>query len=257
MSGPGPKLSKLLRKIRNFILTVALLAGLIAASLPGLIGLGVRHQMSALLTAASDSNPYSALLSVHLDRIEPGWFTSNYYLTLAGPVLSADGSQTATQRTQLSVTHGPIIRHLRDTPLAIAEFQLINLDPVTGPDTPHLSGSAVLTMESPTVAALRGIAGFSALGGEHWLESRGQWSLPAVLTRAADEPLPGNLQFYLDADAEALGAGAGKDLLQIIQLQGWTRISNGRALSHISVIDGAVTVNGQSLRLSVGPADGE
>lgn len=246
---------RLLKKIRNVIRNIAfaalLLTGFVAGLLPAALGLVLRQQITPMVENLTTMREQSESLKVTLEQSHAGWFTSSYQLRLQGTVLSTDGQTSAAQTVLLSVMHGPLIWHLYNSLFAVAELQLINLSPVTGPDTPHLSGSGLLTMDETLNLRLRAIAGFSALGGDHWLDLRMQWPALAQIWPVDLQRWPARAELQIDADARALAAGPAADALSVYEQQKWTRISNGRALTQIRLDREILDINGNTLPLAL------
>jgi len=243
--------SRLLKKFCNIVFSVLLLAGVVAGLLPAALGLLLRQQITPMLQSLSTTRNQSESLQVAIEQTHAGWFYSSYQIHLHGTVLSADGLMPVGQTVLLSVTHGPIIWHLYNSLFAVAELQLINLSPVTGQDTPHLSGSGLLTLGETLNLRLRAIAGFSALGGDHWLDLRMQWPALAQIWPVDLQRWPVRAELQIDADARALAAGPAAEALGVYEQQKWTRISNGRALTQIRLDREILDINGNTLPLAL------
>ena len=200
--------------------------GLLAALLPPVFGAPVRGGVDAALAALNASS-----LPVHIETLQrhKGWFRSEYRLRVVG--------LEDTVPVQLSIIHGPVFWHLLATPLGFADLQL-QPDPDAAADARrHLSASALLSLRSPTRLSLRGIAGFSALGGEHWLEARMSWrwgTRPFLQAQQNGEwPTHAKLDLWMDADAQALANSDYASLLEQLRADGRVRVSAGRALGHV------------------------
>lgn len=240
-------MAKLLKKLRQLLWTTLLLIALLTVVLPALLGWVLRQQINPILLELGNRPSDPGQLNLHLDRVDAGLLRSDYYLYLEGNVLSASGTQAASQRLLLSVAHGPVIWHLFDSLLALAEIQLINLSPVTGPETPHLSGSALMTLDAGLQVRLKAITGFSALGGNHWLDIRADWPALAMLCGPAGILSQMNVQLALDADATALTASPAADALKVYQQQGWTHIQGSRAHTQLSLTPDSLSINNAML----------
>jgi len=244
-------LKKILTVIRNIAFAALLLTGIVAGLLPAALGLVLRQQITPTLENLSAAREQNGSLTVSIEQSHAGWFNSSYQLRLQGTVLSTDGQTSASQTVLLSIMHGPLIWHLYNSLFAVAELQLINLSPVTGPDTPHLSGSGLLTLDETLNMRLRAIAGFSALGGDHWLDLRMQWPALAQIWPVDLQRWPARAELRIDADARALAAGPAADALNVYEQQNWTRISNGRALTQIRLDREILDINGNTLPLAL------
>ncbi|ALO46685.1 hypothetical protein [Pseudohongiella spirulinae] len=237
----------ILRKLRQLLWTTLLLIALLTVVLPALLGFVLRQQINPLLLELGNRPTEPGQLTLHLDRVDAGLLRSDYYLYMTGNVLSVSGTQPASQRLLLSVAHGPVIWHLFDSLLAIAEIQLINLSPVTGADTPHLSGSALLTLDNGFNVQLKAITGFSALGGNHWLDIRGNWPALAMLLGPMAILRQLDARLTLDADAAALAVSPAADALQVYEQQGWTHIRGSRAHTQMLLAPDSLSINGSAL----------
>lgn len=244
-------LKKIRKVVRNIAFAALLLTGIVAGLLPAALGLVLRQQITPMLENLSAAREQNGSLTVSVEQSHAGWFNSSYQLRLQGTVLSTAGQSSAAQTVLLSMMHGPLIWHLYNSLFAVAELQLINLSPVTGPDTPHLSGSGLLTLDETLNLRLRAIAGFSALGGDHWLDLRMQWPALAQIWPVDLQRWPVRAELKIDADARALAAGPAADALDVYEQQKWTRLSNGRALTQIRLDRETLDINGNTLPLAL------
>lgn len=240
-------MARILRKLRQVLWSTLFLIALLAIVLPAILGFVLRQQINPILLALGNRPIEPGQLRLHLDRVDAGLLRSDYYLYMEGNVLSASGTQTASQRLLLSVAHGPVIWHLFDSLLAVAEIQLINLSPVTGPETPHLSGSALMTLDSGLTVRLKAITGFSALGGNHWLDIRAGWPVLAMLQGPVNILHQMNAQLTLDADATALAASPAAEALNVYQQQGWTNLRGSRAHTQLLLTPDSLSINNNAL----------
>lgn len=216
----------LLRQLRRLLWTSIFVFALLAALLPPIFGARVRLGVESII---AEANVSSLPFQVHVIHSRKGWFSSDYQLRLAG--------QADTIPTQLSILHGPVLWHLHATPLAIAELRL-EPDPLAPPETVrYLSASGMLTLAGLNQVSFRSIAGFTALGGEHWLEADARW--PWAGRSAGTTNLPGQwpeavaLDLWIDADAQALAGSPYADLLTSLRAEGRMRVSAGRVLGHV------------------------
>lgn len=217
----------LLRQLRRLLWTSIFVFGLLAALLPPIFGARVRSGIESVIAQANAS---SLPFQIHTISARKGWFSSYYQLQLVG--------QADTVPMQLSIIHGPVLWHLHATPLAIAELRL-EPDPTAPPEAVrYLSASGMLTLAGLNQISFRSIAGFTALGGEHWLEADARWPWAA---RAADTagsrgrwPESVALDLWIDADAHALADSPYADLLTRLRAEGRIRVSAGRALGRVT-----------------------
>src|SRR5690554_1651329 len=199
-------LGSLLRQLRRLLWTSIFLLALLAALLPPLFGARVRAGVESIIAQANAS---SLPFRVDVINSRKGWFSSDYQLRLTG--------QADIIPIRLSIIHGPVLWHLHASPLAIAELRL-EPDPLSPPEAVrYLSASGILTQTGLNQVSLRAIAGFTALGGEHWLEADARW--PWVGSKAGRTGSPEHwpesvaLDLWIDADARALTDSVHADLL--------------------------------------------
>lgn len=215
-----------LRRLRILVALVATLIFFLTVLLPPVLGLITRQ----IIIDRSDALRGVMLADFNIESVnaEPGragWFSSEIIITASGPALSADGQSSVERHGILYINHGPVIWHLSDTLLALADMQLLPLAYDSGPEQ-HFSGSAIVTLTPLLVIQLKAIAGIQASGGEHWIELRSSSPLP---------PLPGqpSQEVWLDLDIAALRAAGLSNQLERWQLAGDARVSNNRLLFNI------------------------
>lgn len=213
----------LLRQLRRLLWTSIFVFALLAVLLPPIFGARVRLGVESII---ADANASSLPFQVHVIHSRKGWFSSDYQLLLAG--------QADTIPMQLSILHGPVLWHLHASPLAIAELRL-EPDPLAPPETVrYLSASGMLTLTGLNQVSFRSIAGFTALGGEHWLEADARWPWAARRTDPPGQwPEAVALDLWIDADARALADGPYADLLADLRAERRVRVSAGRVLGHV------------------------
>jgi hypothetical protein len=238
-------------KIRKLALLTLAWVVLIAVLTPALAGLLIRqHVADPLFASLSNADPQpSSGLRIHVTQSTAGWFFSEYDLELSGSILSPDGQQAMLLPVRLSIAHGPVIWHLRSSLFGVAEIQLINLSADNVAQSPHISGSAIVTLNRQLNLQFNAILGFTALAGQHWLDIRMTWPALAKLWPITVPGWPAQLDISIDADARALAAGPAADALRVYQQQNWVRISGARAISHISLGDDLLNINGNQLPL--------
>lgn len=222
------KLRYFFRRLRTVAALVATLIFFLSVLLPPVLGLITR----AIIINQIKAVPGDMLAEFHVnsltvESVHAGWFSSEIVINASGPILSGDGRSSVTHTGVLHINHGPVIWHLSDSLLALAEMQLIPAANNTDPSQ-HFSGSAIARLTPSSRLQLDAIAGVNASGGEHWLELHLTAPLP---------PLPGNTQgtVWLDLDIEALNAaGLGPQIAQW-QLKEHARMSNNRLLFYIGL----------------------
>lgn len=204
----------LLRQLRRLLWTSIFSFGLLAVLLPPIFGALIRARIDS---AIADLNNASLPFQLEVIDSRKSWFSSDYRLRLTG--------QADALPMHLSILHGPVLWHLHATPLALAELRL-DPDPLAPAATVrHLSASGMVTLTGVNRISLRAIAGFTALGGEHWLEVDAHWPWTSSQTVALD--------LWIDADARLLTEGPYADLLADLSTAGRVRVSAGRVLGHV------------------------
>lgn len=225
-------LKTLLAFVRKLLLLALLILAVVAGLLPGLTGLALR----ASLTPTLESLQADGLIQI--ERTNPGWFSTEYELAIHAQG-TADGAQTTHLPARLHVNHGPMMWHLYDTRVALADFSLVPASPRS-----TFSASALLRLTPKGHLRLNGIAGLSAYEGDHWLETRAVWPLRShwqgwqAVLRDID------LALNIDANATALLRSPQAEALRVYQQQGWAHVSNGRARSTIRLQEETLDING-------------
>ncbi len=234
----------LVKKLLGLIL---LMCAVVAVGIPPVLGLLVRDRIHQVLAPLAQSQG----LRVDILDTRSHWFRSEFALQISSEIFSDDGLTRTSLPAIVHVTHGPVMWHLYDSLFALADLQLApdNTRPAK-PDT-HFSGSAMIKIDSDLRLTIRAITGFTALAGSHWLESQANWPLSAntdnwrVLLSQMD------LALTIDADAEALAASPAADALNVYQRQGWSRLSNNRALTYITLQNGDLNINGTVMPVGI------
>jgi hypothetical protein len=235
---------KLLKKLLGLTLLMIIV---VAAGMPAVLGLVLRDRIHQILEPLTQTEG----VRVEILDIRPHWFRSEISLDISSQIFSADGLTRVNVPATLYVTHGPVMWHLYDSLFALADIQL---EPDTERQTAqgtHFSGSAMLTIDRSLNLRITAISGFTAFAGAHWLEGRAHW--PLSTSRAGWRTVLQHLDLILniDADALAIAASPAADALSVYQRQGWTRLSNGRALSHITLQDSELNINGRAMPLGI------
>lgn len=235
---------KLLKRLLGLTLLMSLI---IAVGMPPLMGLVLRDRIEQMLTplAAADG------MRVDILEIRPHWFRSEFSLDISSQIFSADGQSRVSLPATLHITHGPVMWHLYDSLFALADIQL---EPDAGrqaAENSHFSGSAMLKVDRNLNLRVNAISGFTAFAGAHWLEGRAHW--PVNTSRAGWRAVLQRIDLIIniDADALAIAASPAADALSVYQRQGWTRVNNGRALSHITLQDSELNINGRVMPVGI------
>ncbi|MEX1196265.1 MAG: hypothetical protein WEB57_00180 [Pseudohongiellaceae bacterium] len=226
--------------MRRFLLPTLALLVMIVAGIPTLNGWWLRHQV----TAGMDRLPDSAAFRLEHTGSRARWLDSTMYLRLHGEAINAQEDGVP---LELTLSHGPLIWHLSDSPWALATLQLQTPPDYSGPGANRYSGAAVLRVSPGARLIVRGILGGAAFDGDHQVQFSGNWPLLAESNNAA--VLGASVTIYLELDAEALQASPAANALRLYERQGWTRISQGRGLTELQLEDGVLTINGQRLSL--------
>ncbi|MDO8908170.1 MAG: hypothetical protein Q7W55_06690 [Pseudohongiella sp.] len=216
-------LQQFLRRSRIVLGLVATLVFFLTVLLPPALGMLTRQ---AIVDRVSEWQGTSLaefnIESINTGTIRAGWFRSEIHISANGTFLSADGRTSATRRGILHINHGPVIWHLSDTLMALADIQLLPL--VSSADTArHFSGSAIVQLTSGLRLQLRAIAGIHASGGEHWLEL--QQSSPLLSIAGARSG-----RLWLDMDIKALTNAGMSQQVERWRLNESARTSNNRLL---------------------------
>lgn len=224
-------LRQFFKRVRLLISLVATLIFFLLMVLPPVLGLMVRQAVLKGVDDLQDTLSDVSIDALHVESVRAGWFSSDINLVASGQLLSADGVNSDTRTGVLHINHGPVIWHLSDSLLALADFQL---QPQQDTDTAqqHFSGSAILHLQ-PALRGiprldirLKAIAGIQAGGGEHWLE---------LQTTSALLPWQGSphQQLWLDLDVAALNAAGMAPDMARWQQDHQARLSNNRLLFYI------------------------
>lgn len=196
---------------------------------PAVIGWQIRAQLLPVLNQLQE-------LGFDYREIRAGWLQSDYQVVtpnlLDAPVV-------------LSIRHGPLLWHLPDTPIAIAEAQISTLSPDT---PPYLSGSVLLTLGKQW--QINGIMGLSSREDSFLAEWQLQWPILPTDSRPAPLPiigmaLPGdttgriNLQLLPPSQPgfiqDAIGMGV---------YRGWLIPAGATLRSRLDIARGILSVNG-------------
>lgn len=226
--------------MRKFLILTAVLVVLIVVSVPTLNGWWLRHRIAA----AIERMPDSAAFRLEHTGNRGGWINSTMALRLHGEAVNAPAEGIP---LELSLSHGPLIWHLFDSPWGVAHLQLHTPRDYGGPGADRYSGAAVLRLTWNAGLTVRGILGGAAFDGDHQVQFSGRWPLLAESFNAA--LLDAAASVYLELDAEALQNSPAANALRLYQQQGWARISQGRALTDLQLENGNLTINGQLLPL--------
>jgi len=220
-----------------FLLLAIMLAA--ALSAPWVVG----HLLRGQLQSAVQRMPTDGQVVVELIDQRHGWLFSELHLGLHGSAVMADAQDPL--RVTLQLAHGPLLWHLADSPYALAALELRATPPLAENEAQRYSASAILQLNGSRVVHFNGIAGFAAHDGDHLL----QWRLQAPLSalREGWPQLLGALQgsLVIDLDAPALLDSELAELVRQYHRQRWLRFYQGRALSHISLHEGWLDINGE------------
>ncbi len=201
---------------------------------PAVIGWQIRGQLRPVLNQLQE-------LGFDYQVTKAGWLQTDYQVVtpnlLDAPVV-------------LSFRHGPLLWHLPDTSVAIAEVQIST----TAPETPpYLSGSALITVGSQW--QVDGVMGLSSQHDSFLAEWQLQWPLIPTDTRPAPLPiigmvLPGetagriNLQLLPPSQPgfiqDAIGMGV---------YRGWLIPTGTTLRSRLDIQQGVLSVNGTAVNV--------
>ena len=232
--------------MKTFFVTTLLTAVLLALAIPSILGWVARSQ----LHSAIDRLPVSEALNLRVTERRGGWLQSELQLALSGEPfenLQAGGEPLP---LLLELNHGPLVWNLVDSPFALVHLQLRPAENYLGAARGRLSGSGLLQLGRDGRMRWSSILGLPAFDGDHTLQVRADW--PARDTAAGWRQLSETLRLDLsiDADAPALLDSPAEEAVRIYEQQGWTRYSQGRALTYISINEGWVDINGQVFPLA-------
>lgn len=237
----------LIKLVKNLLGLTLLISALVAVGIPPVLGLLLRDRIHQVLGPLAQSEG----LGVEILDTQGHWFRSEFALQISSEIFSDDGLTRTGLPAILHVTHGPVIWHLADSMIALADLQLApDYSQPVAADT-HFSGSALVKIDNDLKLTIRAITGFTAFAGSHWLEGQAKWPLSAsrdnwrVLLSEMD------LSLTIDADAEAIAASPAADALNVYQMQGWSRVSNNRALTYISLRFGDLDINGTVMPVGI------
>lgn len=221
------RLGKFLRNLRLLTALVAALIFFLSVLLPPILGLITQRVVVHRINTLQHSTLESA--GIDLVQAQPsrlGWFSSDIQISAHGRFLSADGQSNASRTGILSINHGPLIWHLYDSPLALADIQL---RPAAGEPDParHFSGAAIATLTASLQVQIDAIAGINASGGEHWVE------LQILSPLLPFQRTTGSLWF--DLDVRALNAAGSGQLTTKWQHTEDARLSNNRLLFNMEL----------------------
>lgn len=226
--------------MRRFLVLTAVLVALIVVGVPTLNGWWLRHRIAAAIERLPDSPAFR----LEHTGSRAGWINSAMALRLHGEAVDAPADGIP---LELSLSHGPLIWHLFDSPWGLAQLQLHTPRDYSGAGANRYSGAVVLRLTLNAELAARGILGGAAFGGDHQVQLSGRWPLLSGRSNAA--LLDAAASVYLELDAEALQDSPAANALRLYQQQGWTRISQGRALTDLQLENGNLTINGELLPL--------
>lgn len=226
--------------MRKFLTLTAILIVLIVAGIPSLNGWWLQRQIAAWTARL----PESPAFRLEYTDSHAGWINSTMLFRLHGEAVGAPAEGIP---LELSLSHGPLIWHQRNSPWALAHLQAGTPTDYNGPGANRYSGAAVLRVNRNGEFVVRGILGGAAFDGDHQAQFSGHWPLLPESRNAG--LLDASASVYLEMDAEALLASPAADALRVYQQQGWARINQGRALTDLQLDDGILTINGQQLPL--------
>lgn len=215
------------RRVRNLIALVAALIFFLSVLLPPVLGVITRAMVVSHVNALQSGQlERLGISSLQAETRRPGWFSSEVQISASGRLLSADGTGNAVRTGVVAIHHGPVLWHLADSALALADLQLIPAEPATDP-AQHFSGAAIAKLTPSLHVNLNAIAGIHASGGEHWLE------LQLLIPIVPFQRNKGDLWFDLDLQAlDSAGLGA---LATQWQQNATARVSNSRLLFNIGL----------------------
>lgn len=227
--------------MKKFVFLLALTICIIMLAVPTTLGWMLRSN----LAAAVEQLPANDAFRLELRETGFGWLNSELHLRLYGAPYDGFYENNAGIPLLLELTHGPLMWNLPDSPFALAHLQLGLPERYEGPAAGRLSGSALLQLDRGGQAHFNGILGLPAFDGDHTLQLQTWW--PARESTAGWRSLANSmtLNLSIDADASALLNSPAADALRVYEQQGWTRYSQGRALTYLSLRNGWLDINGQ------------
>lgn len=109
----------MLKKLVSLTLILVLVPVLLLMTvLPALIGVFIRPSLLQVLEQAQ-------VLNINIQRVRAGWFSSDIHVSAESSIFSTDGLSPITQQAILHMNHGPIMWHLYDTLIAVADIRLL------------------------------------------------------------------------------------------------------------------------------------
>lgn len=200
--------------------------------LPGIIGWQIRDQLQPVLQQLEK-------LGFEYQVTEAGWLRTDYEVITPNLVNAP---------VVLSIRHGPILWHLPDTPVAIAEAQINTTTPET---PPYLSGSAILTLG--TRFQIDGVMGLSAKNDSFLAEWQLNW--PILPTDSSPAPLPvigmalpgeteGKINVQLLPPSQP---GFIQDAAGLAIYRGWLVPTGSTLRSQLTIAQGILSVNGVAI----------
>ncbi len=225
--------------MKKILAITLLLFASVLMLIPFISGHFIRQYTVMALNAAPANDDFA----IQITGTRRGWLQSEIDLVLSGTPFSGPDNEPV--QLLLELSHGPLIWHLPDSMWAIAHLQLRTAHDYVGTGADRYSGSVMLRINREQQARLNGILGFAAFDGDHLLQFNARW--PADQTREDWPQLVRQMQLTLsiDADARALLNSPFEDALRVYHQQRWTRFNAGRALTHISLHDGWLDINGE------------
>lgn len=228
----------MLKKLVSLTLILVLVPVLLLMTvLPALIGVFIRPSLLQVLEQAQ-------VLNINIQRVRAGWFSSDIHVSAESSIFSTDGLSPITQQAILHMNHGPIMWHLYDTLIAVADIRLLPAPEQAPPAPANFSGAGLLRLDRQGQLQFDGIIGFTAFAGDHWLETRASWPASSLWQGWQSALTDMDLALTIDANANVLQQSPAADALQVYQQQGWTQISNGRAHTRIQLRDKLLDING-------------
>ena len=225
--------------MKKILVITLLLCACVLMLTPYISGHFIRQYTLTALRAAPASDDFA----LQITGTRSGWLQSEIDISLSGAPFTGPANEPV--QLLLELSHGPLIWHLPDSMWAIAHLQLRTAPHYVGTGADRYSGSVMLRINREQQARLNGILGFAAFDGDHLLQFNAHW--PADQTLGDWRQLVRHMQLTLsiDADARALLDSPFEDALRVYHQQRWTRFNAGRALTHISLNDGWLDINGE------------
>lgn len=217
-------------QVRRTFFSVFFILLAVLLLLPGLIGWQIRAQLRPVMDQLQK-------LGFEYRVTESSWLQTDYEVItpnlLDVPVV-------------LSIRHGPLLWHLADTPVAIAEAQISTLSPS---QPPFVSGSALLTLD--TQWQVQGVMGLSTRDDSFLAEWQLHWPLwpgnenPAplpVIGMALPGETAGEINVQLLPPSQP---GFIQDAVGLAVYRGWLLPTGATLRSRIDIAQGVLSVNGQ------------